>query len=990
MSQQPTFLEEIADALIAEGGEDLGKIKLIFPNRRAGLFLRRALARKIKNPVWAPEIYSFEDFLFQYTDLQIADKLTLVYEMYSSYRKVNPDAESLEKFFFWGEVLVGDFEDIDQYLVEPEHLFQSIQTQKELDEAFAYLGDEERQVIQSFWKSFMPHAKGDQLHFLKTWKLLVPIYEDYRKRLSDKKLAYKGMVYRSIAEACKAGGFDPKQGNSQFWFAGFNALTSAEEAVLKHFVQETNARIFWDMDDYYVRSEQQESGQFFRQYKGDTLLGKTFPVEIPANFEKPKEIDAVGVSLEIGQAKYVGERLEELANDPSWVPEETVVVMPMEHFLFPVLNSLPEGVKQVNITMGYPLKDTPLFGLLDAVLDLRKNTRTKKDGDKEFEAYSYRDVLAILRHPYVFSTITKEASELIYRIEKDNIISLDKADFADSGSLIKTLFYSKASPLDHLLELLNLLYGVLEAEESASADLEQTNLEQANLEQANLEQTNLEQEYIIKFHEQLMRLKALLVGNDTPEVTLFQKLFRKVAQSVRIPFSGEPLRGLQVMGVLETRNLDFKRVFVLGMNEGYWPAEASTQSFVPYNLRKGFGLPTFDQQDAFYSYLFYRLLQRAENITFLHNTSNDTNLKGEQSRLLYQLKYETVHGEHIKYKSLSSDVAIAVPQPILIQKTEEVQARLGDFLVADDESSPHQRLSPSALNTYLDCRLRFYFRHVARLYEPDEVQAEIDPAVFGNILHHALEFLYADFIEKKGARLIEKADFDRIREGVEEALRKAFEMHYSLGNGKQFKAEGRNLIAQSIAKKLTLEILKNDENYAPFEILGLELDELPLDFQLTVGRKAKLKGIIDRVDSKEGLVRVMDYKSGADNKVFYGIDTLFDREHPKRNKAAMQTFYYGMLYLDKNEVAEDTKVLAGLYNSRELFNDNFQVELELKTDGSRGKGMLVQDIKPFLPEFVTGLKGLLEEIFDQTTPFDQTEDLKKCKNCPYNSICHRD
>ncbi|WP_416864522.1 MAG: PD-(D/E)XK nuclease family protein [Imperialibacter sp.] len=970
MSQQRTFLEEIADALIAEGGEDLGKVKLIFPNRRAGLFLRRALARKIKNPVWAPEIYSLEDFLFQYTDVQIADKLTLVYEMYSAYRKVNPEAESLEKFFFWGEVLVGDFEDIDQYLVEPDHLFQSIQTQKELDDAFAYLGDEERLVIQSFWKSFMPQAKGDQLHFLKTWRLLVPIYQDYRMRLTDRKLAYKGMVYRSIAEACNADTFDPVQGDSQFWFAGFNALTSAEEAVLKYFVRETNARIFWDMDDYYVRSGQQESGQFFRQYKEDTLLGKTFPAEIPANFEKPKDIDAVGVSLEIGQAKYVGERLEELAKDPSWVPEETVVVMPMEHFLFPVLNSLPEGVKQVNITMGYPLKDTPLFGLLDAVLDLRKNTRTKRDGDKAFEAYSYRDVLAILRHPYVFSTVTKEASSLIYTIEKDNIISLDKADFANAGSFIKTLFYSEASPLDHLLALLNLLYDSLQENQPEQADLEV--------------------EYIIKFHEQLMRLKTLLVGNEAPDVTLFQKLFRKVAQAVRIPFSGEPLKGLQVMGVLETRNLDFRQVFVLGMNEGYWPAEAATQSFVPYNLRKGFGLPTFDQQDAFYSYLFYRLLQRAEKVTFLHNTSNETNLKGEQSRLLYQLRYETVHGEHIKYKSLSSDVAISVPQPILIRKTNEVLARLGEFLVTDDESSAHQRLSPSALNTYLDCRLRFYFRHVARLYEPEEVQAEIDPAVFGNILHHALEFLYADFIEKKGSSEIEKSDFDGIRKGVPEALQKAFEMHYSLGTGKQFKAEGRNLIAQSIARKLTMEILKNDESYAPFEILGLELDELPLDFQLTGERKVKLKGIIDRVDCKEGLVRVMDYKSGADNKVFYGIDTLFDREHPKRNKAAMQTFYYGMLYLNRNAVAEDIKVLAGLYNSRELFNDNFQVELELKAEGSRGRGTLVQDIRPFMPEFADGLKTLLDEIFDEETPFDQTDDLKKCKNCPYNSICHRD
>lgn len=985
MSRQPTFLEEIADALMAEGGEDLGRVKLIFPNRRAGLFLRRALARKINHPVWAPEIYSLEDFLFQYTDLQLADKLTLVYEMYSAYRKVNPEAESLEKFFFWGEVLVADFEDIDQYLVEPDHLFQSIQTQKELDEAFAYLGDDERNVIQSFWKSFMPKARGDQLSFLKTWKLLLPVYTDYKKRLKEKKQAYKGMVYRSIAEACRDNAFDPAQGGSQFWFAGFNALTAAEEVILRYFVRETGARIFWDLDDYYVRSESQESGQFFRQYRQDTLLGKTFPEVLPQNFEQSKEIDVVGVSLEVGQAKYVGERLEELAADPDWVPEETVVVVPMEHFLFPVLNSLPEGLKQVNITMGYPLKDTPLFGLLDAVLDLRKNMRKRRDGDTEFDAYSYRDVLSILRHPYVYSTVPKAATRWIADIEKNNIIYLHREDFAEASPLLKVLFYTSDSPLDHLVALLRLLY---ESMVPAGGEGE-----------TEVGQSDLEKEYIAQFHEQLMRLKTLLTGSETNEVVLFQKLFRKIAQSVRIPFSGEPLRGLQVMGVLETRNLDFRQVFVLGMNEGYWPAETSTQSFVPYNLRKGFGLPTFDQQDAFYSYLFYRLLQRASRVTFLHNTSNETNLKGEMSRLLYQLKYETDHRANISYKSLSSDVAISMPREIKIEKTEEVMQCLNAYLVRDgqptgnDQSADESvqvRLSPSALNTYLDCRLRFYYRHVARLYEPEEVQAEIDPAVFGNILHYTLEFLYSDFIQAKGSGLIEKTDFDRIRKRVPEALQKGFEAHYSQEKGRKFKAEGRNVIAQSIAKRLTMEILKNDEAYAPFEILGLELDELSLDMPIAGNRRVALKGIIDRVDQKDDLVRVMDYKSGADNKAFYGVATLFDREHARRNKAAMQTFYYGLLYLAKFPSADGKRVLAGLYNSRELFNDDFRVELELKQEGSRGAGTLVQDIRPFMNDFSSGLKGLLEEIFDPTVPFDQTEELKKCSNCPYQSLCHRD
>lgn len=968
MSGTPTFLEEIVDVLLAEAGSDPGKIKLVFPNRRAGLFLRRALAKKIKKPVWAPEIYSLEDFLFQYTNLQTADKLTLVYEMYNSYRKVNREAESLEKFFFWGEVLVGDFEDIDQYLVEPEHLFKSIQTQKELDEAFAYLGEEERKVIQSFWRSFVPKASPDQGYFLKTWQMLLPIYTDYRERLREKKLAYKGMVYRGIAEQCRDDRFQPGEGT--FWFAGFNALTAAEELILKYFVREADARVFWDLDDYYVRSEQQESGQFFRQYRQDTLLGKTFPEEVPSHFEKPKEIEAIGVSLEMGQAKYVGQQLTLLASQPGWVPEETVVVMPAEHFLFPVLNSLPEEIRQVNITMGYPLKDTPLFGLLDAVLDMRKNARTRQ----EKEAWSYRDVLSILRHPYVFSTVPGEAASWISSIERDNRIFLHKEDFAVSGKLLRTVFYQEQDPLSHLLSLLALLYETLHSNE-------------------------LEQEYLVQFHEQLIRLQTLLSASEAQEVGLFQKLFRKVAQSVRIPFSGEPLQGLQLMGVLETRNLDFKRVVVLGMNEGNWPAETSSQSFVPYNLRKGFGLPTFDQQDAFYSYLFYRLLQRAEKITFLHNTSNETNLKGEMSRLLYQLKYETKHD--ITFRSLSSDVAIALPKPIEIEKTWEVMEVLSQYLANERDPSNSlapatdhglkNRLSPSAINTYLDCRLRFFYRHVAKLYEPEEVQEEIDPAVFGNILHFALEFLYADFIEKKGSSLIEPGDFEGIKKGVPGALQKAFNEHYQLGKGKEFRAEGRNLIAQSIAKRLTFEILKNDQAYAPFEIEGLELADLSMDFEIRGGaEKVKLKGIIDRVDKKDGLLRVMDYKSGADNKVFFGVDTLFDRDHPKRNKAAMQTFYYGMLYLQQYPVLEETRVMAGLYNSRELFTENFQVELELREENSRGRGTLVEDIRPFLAEFASGLAGVLEEIFDPKVPFNQTEDLKKCKNCPYHTICHRE
>jgi ATP-dependent helicase/DNAse subunit B len=610
-------------------------------------------------------------------------------------------------------------------------------------------------------------------------------------------------------------------------------------------------------------------------------------------------------------------------------------------------------VKALNVTMGFPLLSTPLYSLLTSLLEMQQSA-VVKEGQLTFY---FKPLLQVLQHPLINHHAPEEVRTYIAQIEQRNQTKV--ALVAETETPLYKLLFVKCATVHELLAYLNQIIVML-------------------FDEADRELDSLEKEYAYQFYTQLNRIKEVFLKDELQlSITAFIKLFTQIITSHRIPFSGEPLKGLQVMGVLETRNLDFDNVYVLSMNEGMFPAQASQHSFVPYNLRKAYGLPTYDQQDSMYSYLFYRLIQKAKNVHLFYNTVEEKG--GELSRLVQQLMMESDH--KIQHNVWSPEATLTSIEPITIQKTAPVLQNLEKYVVSDQ--TPFKRLTPSALSIYLDCRLKFYYRYVAQIYEYDSIQTEIDPMVFGNILHNTMELLYKPYTGKS----ITPEDNKAILDSLKGVIDQAFLTHYLVEEETTFDYEGKLIIARDIVNKYVRKIVALDMEYAPFEVLGLEESEgYALDLTIDSGKQIGLKGIIDRIDKKDGIVRVIDYKTGQDDKVLTSIESLFDRDDKKRNKAAMQTFFYALLYANKNPDADN--VVPGIFNSKEMFSKDFDYHLKMQGEKPTQKTP-VYNALPYLEEFKLGLTNLLEELYSPKVAFDQTEDLKKCSYCPYTEICGR-
>ncbi len=959
MTNNKTFIAEVAERVVAEN-EQLDNTIVIFPNRRAGLFFRKELAKLIDRPVFMPEVFSLEDYLIQYTELEKIETLEAIFELYEVYKEVHNRKETFDQFFFWGEMILRDFEEIEQYMVDTKHLFTGIKTQKELDEAFYFLDEEDQKTIQSFWSSFLPDTTQTQKQFLETWRILLPLYDGFRQRLKQQGRGYGGMIYREIAEHLET---NKTKAPHKIYLAGFNALTKAEETIFKYFVRECSATIIWDVDAYYYDSPQQEAGTFLRAYSKDTLLGRSFPKEVPELIASEKKFTATGVSLEVGQAKALGEELAQIALEPDFDPNRTVVVLPQEYMMFPVLHSIPDGIEKVNITMGYPLKDTSVYSLLESALDLQ---RLSKESQIKGVSYYHRPVQELLLHPLLHSIEEDRALKMLGEIKGKNRIMLSIDEFAFKHQLLVNIFKPETNPIQYLLQVLRGLYDYWQDKDR-----------------------ELEVEFTSRFYEQMQQLERMIgVKSDSLNYEFFTALFKRLARSFKVPFTGEPLDGLQIMGILETRNLDFDRVYILNMNEGSWPAQPRRGSFVPYNIRKAFDLPVFENNDAMYAYLFYRLLQRASEVHFYYNTVSEFNINGEISRFVRQLEVESNHP--IERKLLANPVKTQSIKPIIIQKSPMVLKRMERF-TAGYEANDQSKLTPSALIAYLNCKLKFYFKYVAKLYEADEVQEEMDAAVFGNILHNAMEILYDEFTKREKRDIIQENDFFLLEQGVDGALKKAFMKHYHIDKKDKFKLEGRSIIASEILRKFALQILSHDKKYTPFKILGLEAStregyhlELPVqsgDKQIGV----KIKGIIDRLDMKEGRVRVIDYKTGKDEKDFVNIESFKDRTNINKNKTVLQVFYYSYLYWKK--FGDEHIIEPGIFNSRDLFKADFNWRVVQKEP--RKPGVHIRDFRPFAKEYEEFITEMLTDIYNPEIPFDQVEDEKVCEFCPYKGICGR-
>lgn len=941
------FLHILAEKLYKEHPQ-LDEMTLVFPNRRAALYFRKYLTQLLDKPAFAPRLITIEEFITGFSSLKVPDKLELVHRLYKSYyevqRKSSADSggdESFDQFYFWGDMLVRDFDEVDKYMVNAELLFKDLSNQKELDSSFDFFTEEQLQFLKDFWGSFDEKSGKNKDKFLQVWKRLPEVHLAYKEQLLKEGLAYEGMLHREVTEKLINGYLKPDF--SPTWFVGFNALTMAEEKIISWFVEHGKAEVHWDLDSYYLHNETQEAGEFFRQYQNHPMLGKTFPTDVPSNFQSKKSVKVYGAAQPVGQAKLMSQLLGD-ALATGMKPEETLIVLPDEKLMLPVLHGISAGVEKLNVTMGFPLSNTPMFNLIELLVELQSHRK----GD----TYNHRQVLALLGHSYVVAANPATANEKRKHILNDNMVSVMGSMLRTEHVLHKQIFceVTERSILDYLRQVVQLV-GSLE------------NIDDLDKEYA---------QYFLKF---LNRMEDVL-GTEYSNLKSFLRLFRQLVKAQKIPFTGEPLRGLQVMGVLETRNLDFKNVYILSLNEGALPSGGGKGSYIPYNIRRAYQLPTVEHQDAIYAYLFYRVLQRAENVCLFYNSETDVLGQGEMSRYLQQLIYES--GLNIERKILHNPIQPLPINPITIEKNKEI---LESLSLLNEGNVYFKGISPSALNSYIECRLKFYFRYIARIKEPNEVEEDIDARVMGNFLHDVMELFYKRIREKKKSKTIETGDFDQVEKVIDQLIEEVFILQYHLEPGKKVEFEGQRLVVREVVKRFAMRIIDLDKSYAPFTMEAIEQGGMLYRMKINQSPGwAVIGGKIDRVDSKDNLFRIIDYKTGKDKLDFESIPALFARDD-KRNKAAFQTLLYALLY-KTNLTSANAKMIPGLINRMSLFEDTFQFGFTMNRQP-------ITDVTPLLPEFEEHLRTLMEEIFNPEEKFDQTPIVESCRYCPYQNICYR-
>ena len=929
-----SFLQDIADS-VNRDYPDWDHLQVVFPNRRAALYFRQELSKNLDAPKWSPTILTIEELIHSYSTLQEVDKLTSIVKLYQAFKKVTKSTEKIDQFYYWGEMLLRDFDELDKYMVNAEFLFRDISNLKEVDQYFDYLTEEQKVFLKDFWQSVEFSTDETRNRFLSLWKNLYPVYKEFQESLLKNGTAYAGLIHRLVAEQL------PFQTtpvpSKKIIFAGFNALTTAEEKIICWFVENQNASLFWDEDEFYVSSEHREAGAFFRLYRKHPVLGKTFNEQPVSHLSSKKQINIFGVPQKAGQPKLLAQQLDE---QRAFEAEGShVIVLPDESLLMPLLYSLPLTISSINVTMGFPLMNTPYFSLIDFLFDLH---RTKRKDE-----FYFRGVMAVLHHPYLNAMAGGEVSELKKFIAKYNQVYLEEHVFESKGTVLASIFklVSEADFISYLLDVITLF---------ATAP----------------SNGMLDKEFAFYFHRILTKLQEL-AADEPMELTMLQKLFRQIARSEKVPFSGEPLKGIQIMGVLETRNLDFDHVHVLSLNEGLWPAAPRQGSYLPHSVRKAYGLPTYTHQDAMYGYLFYRLLQRSEQINLYYNTEPDVLGSGEMSRYLYQIMYEA-QWPYTK-KILFSSISLRQSTAITIPKDTNVIEKLQRYVTKE--------LTPSALNTYLECRLKFYFNNLIGLKEAEEVEEEADARIFGNLFHDVMQFFYSDLKSIDGVGEIRSKHFDDLPKKLELLVERAYRKHFGLTDKKKVAYDGQQLVVNEMVKKMAHHVLKKDEAYTPFFIDMLEQGDFKTSFPVDTNLTILLGGKIDRVDRKENVVRIIDYKTGKDENSFKSIDSLFDRDDDKRNKAAFQALFYSWVY-DRVKNTTIQQLQPGLINRKEIFSDNF--EYGLSTNGE-----LIKDVRYLLPEFEENLIQLLKELFDPQQPFDQTTKIKTCEYCSYKEICAR-
>ena len=919
-----SFLEYVAEDIIQKYGTNLSRIAIVFPNKRASLFLNEALARQAQRPIWSPAYITISELFRQQSNLRVADPIQSVCLLHQSFCAITGSTETLDKFYGWGQLLLSDFDDIDKNMADADRVLANLRDIHELDD-LSYLTDEQREMLQRFFSNFTEeHPSELKERFLHLWSRMADIYHDFRQRLASQGLAYEGMLYRQVVEDLTVGCGSVAADNTQhpspntFIFIGFNLLQKVEQRLFTMLRKEGKARFYWDFDHYYADSE---AGQYISRYL------ENFPNELDIeradiydHFRQPKHISFVSAPTENIQARYVSTWLQQ--DDRLKAGRRTAIVMCNEALLPTVIHSLPPQVEKVNVTTGYPLSQTPVASFIQLWFDILLQGNTP------------RMMRTLRRHPYA-------------KYIDDTI---DTSDILHLTSYIKSI--AQKGIADH-------------------------------------QDDPLFQESLFRAYTLINRLHELTTeGVLNVTMNTMQRLVGQLIQQTSIPFHGEPAEGLQVMGVLETRNLDFDHVLLLSCAEGMLPRGINDSSFIPHSIRHAYQLTTVENKVGIYSYYFHRLLQRASDVTILYNNSTEGGQRGEMSRFMLQLMVEYPHP--IQHYSLSSGQQSVRWQPQPIKKAVSTWPLAISSEPKANDQKPMAIISPTAINTWLRCPLRFFYRYVGGLQEPEvpDDELELDNRVFGNVFHHAADLLYHRLPQYVDKSILQH--LLRNKQELERAVDEAF--HHEMPHLPQ---SGLYIIQREVIVQYLRQLVALDLRQAPFRILGLEIDVFrPLSTFNVKRSTLKIGGRIDRLDLvDEGTanerIRVVDYKTGASPiKSLPDVEAIFlpQNIHNHSDYYLQTLLYADIVRTDRpssiSHLPSDIPVSPALIFIQHAGADDYDPTLCFGRDR-------ILDISPYSQSFNELLNQTITEILSPDVPFRPTTDLQVCSSCPFATICRR-
>jgi len=876
---QQTFLEYVLDDL---QNKQLNFIDCTFvlPSKRSGTFLKKHISNRLEKNIFSPEIISIQEFIGGLSDLKQASNIDLLLLLFEVYKSSNiEDSDDFAAFINWGQTLLQDFNEIDGYLIPASDILNYLSAIKEINH----------------WSTSKDKSELIE-NYLQLWKNLGTIYNTFYTALLEQKKGYQGLIQREAVKALKNES-NPKIRSNPIIFIGFNALNAAESTIIEHCLAQGNTHIYWDIDAYFLNDNVQDAGLFIRNYQNNWPYYKHGQkINSQNNFLKPKNITITGVPKNISQTKYVGQLLKKLGETKEIDLTKTALVLADETLLNPMLNAVPSSIPEVNITMGMPLDKTVLYSFFISYLELHLNVSD--------QGWFFKRVLELLSNPYTLTLSGEDQGNFAQKLSKDikegNLLYINKEallKYPKAEDLLTLIFHSgKISPIDWInncLGLIERLKNIYQNEKNA-----------------------LELEYLYRFYTLFNQLGQYLDQVDfVGELRSIKNLFKQLANMESLDFIGQPLTGFQIMGMLESRNLDFDTVIITSVNEGILPSGKSNNSFIPFDVKRDYGLPTYKEKDAIYVYHFYRLIQRAKNIYITYNTEPDVLEGGEKSRLISQLLTDKNLIPHIAHTIATPKISIEAKPLIQMEK----DSRFMDDLMAFTEKG----FSPTSLTNYIRNPIDFYTRNILKINDLDEVEENIAANTFGTIIHDSLEQLYKPLINQ----FLTEEHIKSLKEKVPEVVQHHFTQNLS---GVDV-SKGKFLLVYNVILKYLHNFLDDElRQLKRHEIKILALEEryeeiitVPgVDFPIT------LKGTLDRVDQFDGTVRIIDYKTGKvepkNVKVTDWNELITDYDKSK----AFQLLCYAYLFSKKHNIGE---VQAGIISFKHLGKGLFPFSEEKNT-----------------------------------------------------------